>query len=170
MNTPNEPISRIHEYAKLHALTLFDEFGHGVHGSVFAAESQHEKSAGLLQWAVKVHKNVADYRRERDIYLRLQENEVMLIRGCNVPQLLRFDDEFLIIEMTAVQRPFLLDFAGAFLDKAPDFSEEVMADWLVEKRELFGKCWPEVAAILRALEVMGIYYIDVAPRNISLPE
>ena len=170
MSIPSEPIARVREYAKRHALALVDEFGHGVHGSVFAAESQPEKSAGLLQWAVKVHKNEADYRRERDIYLRLEENDVTQIRGCDVPQLMRFDDEFLIIEMTAVRRPFLLDFAGAFLDKAPDFSDEVMADWLAKKREQFGARWPEVAAILRVLEGFGIHYMDVSPKNISLPE
>jgi hypothetical protein len=69
--------------------------------------------------------------------------------------------------MTLVARPFVLDFAGAFLDKAPDFSEEVLADWRAEKQEQFGRSWPEVQAILRTLAGYGVFMIDVNPGNIS---
>jgi len=33
----------------------------------------------------------------------------------------RFADDLLAIEMTIVTPPFILDFAGAYLDPAPDF-------------------------------------------------
>ena len=69
--------------------------------------------------------------------------------------------------MTVVSRPFLLDFAGAYLDWSPDFSDEVMADWRAEKLEQFGERWPEVEAILRILQTYGIFMIDVHPGNIS---
>jgi len=84
-----------------------------------------------------------------------------------VPQLLGFDDELWVIEMTVVARPFVLDFAGAYLDFPPDFSEEVLADWQAEKHEQFGSRWPEVQAILRALEGYGVYMVDVNPGNVS---
>jgi hypothetical protein len=92
---------------------------------------------------------------------------MVLIRGCTIPELIGYDDELWIIEMTMVFRPYVLDFAGAFLDKAPDFSEVVMADWQAEKQEQFGAHWPEAAAILRELETYGIFVIDVNPANIS---
>jgi hypothetical protein len=72
-----------------------------------------------------------------------------------------------VIEIEIVQRPFVLDFAGAYLDFAPDFSEEVMADWELEKREQFDTRWPEVRAILAELEEFGVFMLDVNPGNVS---
>ena len=100
--------------------------------------------------AIKVHKQEPDYCRERDAYLRLREHEITIIRGCNVPELIAYDDELWIIQMTVVARPFVLDFGGAFLDRPPEFSEEVLAEWRVEKLEQFGKRWPDVQASMRA--------------------
>jgi hypothetical protein len=84
-----------------------------------------------------------------------------------VPQLLNIDEEFRALEMTIVRPPFLLDFAGAYLDGAPDFSEDVLRQWQEEKAEIFGERWPEVARILAVLEALGIYLRDINPRNIS---
>jgi hypothetical protein len=64
----------------------------------------------------------------------------------------------------------VLDFGGAYLDQAPDFSDEVMADWRAEKKEQFGARWGEVQAILRALEAYGVFMIDVNPGNISFAD
>jgi hypothetical protein len=114
------------------------------------------------QSAIKVHRREPDYRRERDAYLRLKENDLIVICGCHVPELVRYDDDLWIIEMTVVARPFVLDFAGAFLDQRPDFSEEVLADWRVEKQEQFGPRWPEVEGVIRFLEGYGIYLVDVS--------
>ncbi|HYV34934.1 MAG TPA: hypothetical protein VE988_04465 [Gemmataceae bacterium] len=66
-----------------------------------------------------------------------------------------------------MKRPFVLDFGGAYLDKPPDFSDEVMADWAVEKQEQFGSRWPEAHAILRHLESYGVLMVDVNPGNIA---
>lgn len=73
------------------------------------------------QSAIKVHERETDYGRERDVYIRLGLNGVTDIRGCEVPELMGFDDSLWVLEMTVVRRPFVLDFAGAFLDQAPDF-------------------------------------------------
>jgi hypothetical protein len=156
-------IQRLQEYANGHALILSTELGAGVHGIVFSAKSQIDGG----KTAVKVQEHVADYARERDVYLRLQELSITQIRGCNVPQLLAFDDELLAIEMTVVSRPFVLDFVGAYLDLPPEYPEEVMAEWAIEKREQFGEQWNEVQAILRALEAYGVFMMDVNPGNIS---
>jgi hypothetical protein len=163
-------ILRAKEYAEWRGLALGKELGHGVHGIVFAMESQPERGVSVVQSAVKVHEHEPDYCRERDVYLRLKENAVTAICGCHVPQLLRYDDRLWIIEVTVVSRPFVLDFAGAFLDRAPDFSEEVLADWEAEKEDQFGTRWREVQAILRALASYGIHLIDVSPSNVALGE
>ena len=68
---------------------LGDPLGSGVHGSVFAAENQMQ----AIQLAVKIHAREPDYRRERDVYLRLQKHGVFEICQCAVPQLLGYDDE-----------------------------------------------------------------------------
>jgi hypothetical protein len=84
--------------------------------------------------------------------------------------LLSTDEGFRAIEMTIVRSPFLLDFADAHLDEAPDFSEDVLRQWEEEKAEIFGEKWSEVTRILAALHAFGIYLLDINPRNISFPE
>jgi hypothetical protein len=143
MSTQGDLLRRAREYTERHDLVLGDQLGRGVHGIVFAAESQPKKGENAIQSAIKVHQHEPDYCRERDVYLRLQENGLAAIGECHVPELLRHDDELWVIEMTVVTRPFVLDFAGAFLDKPPDFPEEVIAEWRLEKTDQFGARWPE---------------------------
>ena len=156
-------IRRLEEYARHRQLRLLEPLGSGVHGIVFAAESQLQFSVSAL----KAHESLSGYTRERDAYLHLQRFEVESILGCNLPALLDFNDELQIIEITIVKRPFVLDFAGAYLFQPPDFPEEVMAEWRAEKREQYGERWPDVQAILRELERLDIHMIDVNPGNIS---
>jgi hypothetical protein len=170
MSLNNELIHRASEYAQHHGLVLGKQLGFGVHGIVFVAKSQPQSGVPASQSAIKVHRQEPDYRRERDVYLRLQTNGITAIHGCHVPELVRYDDGLLIIEMTIVAQPFVLDFAGAFLDSTPDFSDEVMAEWRAEKVEQFGSRWHEVEAIMHFLRGLGIHFIDVTPNNIVLPE
>jgi hypothetical protein len=102
------------------------------------------------------------------VYLRLQHLGVAQIRGCHVPQLLGYDDDLLIIEMTVVTPPYVLDFAGAYLDRPPDYSEQTLAEWEAEKREQFGDGWCEVQRILWTLERHGIHLLDISPSNIRV--
>src|SRR5262249_49189931 len=145
-------LRRVTLYAERRRLVVGNRLGSGVHGSVFAAIYQTEAA----QSAVKVHEREPAYCRERDVYIRLKEHGVTEIRGCNVPELIAFDDELWVIEMTIVARPFVLDFAGARLDWPVDFSEETLADWRRDKQEQFGPRWAEVQAILGQLEGFGI--------------
>ncbi|MBI2480161.1 MAG: hypothetical protein HYV60_16480 [Planctomycetia bacterium] len=72
--------------------------------------------------------------------------------------------------MEVVTRPLVLDFAGAYLDKPPDYPDEVLAEWRTEKQEQFGGRWAEVELILSSLERHGIYMVDVSPDSISFSE
>jgi hypothetical protein len=47
------------------------------------------------------------------------------MEGFHVPEVTRCNDAILVIELTLVTRPFVLDFARACLDFPPDFSLEV---------------------------------------------
>ena len=153
-------------YAAQHRLRLAEPLGFGVHGSVFVTENNPK--AG--DTALKVLREAKPYRRERDVYLRLKQTAVTEILGFKVPQLIGFDDDLLAIEMTIVTRPFLLDFAGAYLDSFPEFSPEVWVDWEIEKREQFGPRWSTVRRVLAALEELDIHVIDVTPSNIGFRE
>jgi len=92
---------------------------------------------------------------------------VIKILDFDVPQFISADDTLLTIEMSIVKRPFVLDFAGAYLDTPPSFSDEIWADWETEKREQFENRWPKVQAVLAALEELEIYMVDVSPSNIA---
>ena len=73
--------------------------------------------------------------------------------------------------MTIVRQPFLLDFANAYLDIAPDFSAEVMEEWDAEKSEQFGDHWGQVLHVLAILrDRFGIHLLDVNPGNITFRE
>jgi hypothetical protein len=135
-------------------------------GTVFAAEDNTKPGF----FAVKFHREQRPFERECRVYQRLREERTTRILGFNVPQLLRIDEEFRAIGMTIVRPPFLLDFADALLDEAPDFSEDVLRQWEEDKAEIFGERWPEVTRILAALQAFDIYLFDINPRNISFPE
>ena len=150
-------------YATQHRLRLAERLGFGIHGIIFAAEN---KRAGGLT-AIKAHREFEPYGRELDVYERLRDIGVSKIHGFNVPQLVRHDDQLRVIEMSIVVRPFVLDFAGAYLDAPPDFPAEIWREWEVEKSEQFDVRWPGVQAVLTALEEWDIYMVDVSPSNIA---
>jgi hypothetical protein len=150
------------EYASKHALDLAERLGSGIHGIVHVIESKTQPG----KTALKLHRTSVAYLRERQIYQRLREARVSKIFGFHTPQLVRFDDELMAIEMTIVTPPFLLDFAGAYLDSPPEFSNEIWAEWEAEKREHFGARWELVLAILSELRRLGIHMLDPSPSNI----
>jgi hypothetical protein len=153
-------------YAARHELRLAERLGFGVHGIIHVAE--HKPHGGRT--AIKAHREPGPYRRERAAYERLRQARVTEVLGFNVPQFIRADDELRVVEMTIVARPFVLDFAGAYLDQRSDFSEEAWAAWESEKREQFDRRWPDVLRVLAALEEFGIYMLDVSPGNIAFAD
>jgi len=72
-----------------------------------------------------------------------------------------------VIEMSIVTRPFVLDFAGAYLDAPPAFPDEIWTDWEAQKSEQFDIRWPKVQAVLAALTDLDIHMVDVSPSNIA---
>lgn len=170
MGSKEAALQRATEYAKKYGLVLGRELGYGMNGVVYVAKGQNPTPGKPSHSAVKACHSETEFTRERDVYFRLQECGLTTVRSCKLPELLEYNDDLWIIEMTIVTRPFCLDFGGAYLEKPPDFSEEVMADWQAEKIEQFGKHWPEVQAIIAVLEVHGIYLMDVHPKNIAFAD
>src|SRR5947207_15845046 len=123
MSVDTITLGKVRTYAERHQLWIGAPLGSGTHGNVFIAEGNVQPANS----AVKVHKEEEAYHREFRVYERLLENQLIEIEGFHIPQLLRADDELLVIEMTIVEPPFLLDFGGAYLDRPPEFPEEVWA-------------------------------------------
>lgn len=119
------------------------------------------------QSAIKVFRHERLFQRERDVYQRLTERHVVRILGFDVPQLVGFDNDLWVVEMTIVSPPFVLDFAGAYLDQKPDYPPEVLADWMEEKAEQFDERWSKVQAIMWAFSKLGVFLADVKPGNIE---
>jgi hypothetical protein len=155
---PNAPV-----YAARYRLQLAERLGSGRQGTVFVAHGNAEEG----QSAVKVHHSIESYLRERAVYNRLREAGIVEILGFNVPQLIRFDDELRAIEMTIVERPFVLDFASAWLDARPEFPEDAWVCWAADKREQFEERWEIVQEVIAAFAELGIHLLDVSPSNIA---
>lgn len=108
------------------------------------------------------------FSREVTAYQRLAECGLNTLHGLAIPELLGNESDLLVIEMTILRPPFLLDFGKAYVDRPPPYwnDEQLMANAYREWEELLDERWQEVAALLGALQSLGIYYVDPRPGNI----
>ncbi|MBL9123946.1 MAG: hypothetical protein JNG90_09970 [Planctomycetaceae bacterium] len=138
-----------------------ERLGHGNDGTVW-------KSSRLSAVKACIHRD--RYQNELECYVRLKHAGVRRIGAFDVPFLEDFDDNLMVIEMSIVSPPFLLDFGKVHIDSPPPYwgDPQVMANWHTEKRELFGEeKWRVVQGLVRHLQhVHRIYYIDPNPGNI----
>lgn len=156
---PEDIQERLSQYTGRRGVQVMHPLGDGKDGNVFSTS---------LATAVKGFRRREAYERELACYRRLAEHAVIEVRGYHVPKLVAWDDELLVIEMTVVQPPFLLDFAETTLDVAPDFSDEVIEQWHADKLEEFGASrWEEVQRVIAFMRGhYGIHLLDVNPGNI----
>ena len=90
------------------------------------------------------------------------------VRGHAVPRMLDHDDALGVIAMSVVTLPYVLDFAKVSMDAAPDFPQEVMRAEERRAARLFGQVlWPRVVGIVAEFRRMGIWLLDLNPRNIG---
>jgi len=82
------------------------------------------------------------------------------------------DGELKAIEISIVQRPFVLDFAGAKLPhEVPDFDEEIMAEHHEHLRELFGERWTDALHVAEMFRLAtGYTLLDIHPGNIAFAD
>jgi hypothetical protein len=118
------------QYSKARNITLnFDRpLGSGIDGRVWPSDRDT---------AAKVFERQHNYLLECECYQRLRAAHVSKLRDFAVPKLVDFDDELLVVEMTIVSPPFLLDFGKVHFDRRPEFSAETLAEWRESMRELF---------------------------------
>jgi hypothetical protein len=151
---------RARQFEERYGTTLTHQLGFGFDGTVMVTRERH---------AVKFFTRPEAYGRELRAYQLIQENGITEILGHQVPELIRWDDELQVIEMSIVQPPFLLDFAGAYPeDDAPDFPPEVWEEWRADKAEQFGERWPDADRIIDEFRRrVGLVLLDVNPGNIK---
>src|SRR5690606_32413612 len=102
---------RAQDYAAGRDTRPLRQLGAGYDGVVY--ESNRLTAMKALRYPELFH-------RERDVYLRLYDRGVDEVCGCRVPRLVDYSDRLSVVEMEIVQPPFVLDFAGAYLDRRPD--------------------------------------------------
>lgn len=154
--------TRASVYAERRNMFVERRLGFGKDGSVYQSS---------LSTAIKVFARRDAYVRELACYQRFAAHDIEEIRGHVVPRLLDAADDLGVLEMEIVSAPYLLDFADAWLDIAPDFTAEVMEEWETEKREQFGSRWAEVQLVLAELRGhYGVHLLDVNPGNITFGE
>lgn len=119
--------------------------------------------------ALKVFERERNYNAEVKCYQILERHGCCKIDIFNVPELLGYSDQLMVVEMTIVTAPYLLDFGKAYFQR-PDFSPEVWGDAKEKAKSEFGSDWQQVQDALYELQLMGIYYVDENPRNIRCRE
>src|SRR5690349_16330026 len=72
----------------------------------------------------------------------------------------------MIVEMTIVNPPFLIDFGKCYLDQRPPYDESQQRIELAKLRRVFKSNFSRLQGILWKLQQIGIYYVDARPANI----
>ncbi len=147
-------------YGESQGISIEKSLGYGSDGSVWKTSRRT---------AVKVFHSSSIYAVELECYRRLQEAQVSEICGFAVPRLAAHSDELLAIEMSLVNPPYVLDFGKVALDRQPDYPPATIAYVRAEQQEWWGELYPTIQAIVRRLQMLGIYYADPKPGNI-MPE
>lgn len=154
---PEELIDRKTQYCERRGLTVIDMRGYGVDGAIW------ETDAGTM---LKVFRRSRPFRAEMKVYERLELKSLYRLAGFAIPLVVHHDEEFLTIEMTIVEPPYILDFAGAQLDARPTDAE--LEERKLTLRSLFGNRAFDVSRLLEALLQYGIHYTDVHAQNIRV--
>lgn len=139
---------------------IIDELGSGTDGWVFSLEPHS---------VVKVHEHKRRFFMELRAYERLKRHRVTSIAGCNVPVLRGHDPDALILEMSFVSPPYVIDFGKSRLDTPADFNDDAWRYWERKIEYMYGEDTGWALRVHRHLiEKYGIYHDDVKPDNINL--
>lgn len=81
------------------------------------------------------------------------------------------DARLMVIEMTVVRPPCVIDFGNSRLDVKPDYTQEQWDYWFEKLADDFGEVnWPEAEAVYYELKnKWGIYHLDLSTNNVRFP-
>jgi len=151
---------RADRYARQTGQVLLGLLGQGKDGGVWVTSIGH---------AIKAHERAESYRAERNAYMRFRDVGLDEVNGFAVPSLMGYDDDLLVIEMTIVPPPFVVDFASVVLDIDPELIEDEGHTLEDLVRERFGD--DRVGDVLGIREELivraGAYLSDLHGHNIK---
>lgn len=94
------------------------------------------------------------------------ERAVQKVAGFNVPTITDHENTLLVVEMTIVSAPFVLDFATAGLDEPIHLDAEGWLAWEEDLRDRFDDDYRTVRLVFYALQRYGVFLNDIHPGNI----
>lgn len=153
------------QYETRHNCRLLGPLGPGPGQDGFVQQSSRAT-------AVKFFDRLDRFQRELEVYCILQAKGIACIAAHNVPELADWDEELLAIEMSIVERPFVLDFAGAKLPaEVPDFDPEILEEHHERMREMFGDRLDDALHVAALFErETGFILLDIHPGNIAFAD
>lgn len=119
------------------------------------------------QTVVKVHLHPFRFRNELSVYQRLAEHGINRVGIFRVPELRSFDESLRVIEISAVEPPFLIDFGKSRL--LEDWEDVSTAEFEAKFEREFS---PERAAIASQVfsqlkNKYGVLHLDMSPYNLN---
>ncbi|HQX53532.1 MAG TPA: hypothetical protein PLY87_29155 [Planctomycetaceae bacterium] len=155
---PDEIVERLEKYCHHQGIAIAPgPPGIGLEAMVWITE---------MDSVIKVHRLATTFDAEFAVYQKLAETNTHRLKGFAIPQLLHYDTELLVMELSFVRPPYILDFGAASVSpRPPDFDLDRIE---TEFQRQFGREWPEVRRLLEALMQIGIYYSDAHDKNIRL--
>ncbi|HTW96021.1 MAG TPA: hypothetical protein VMD30_14560 [Tepidisphaeraceae bacterium] len=156
---------RIPEFEAIYQCRLVGVVGPGLGRDGFVLRSNRLT-------AVKFFDHADRFLREHEVYQILKARDIWQVAGHNTPRLLLANQSLRTIEMTLVERPFILDFAGAMRhEEVPDFPPHVIEEHLQRVQDLFGNRWADALRVADVFRQMtGFTLLDIHPGNIAFPD
>jgi len=121
----------------------------------------------LRHTVIKAFYRRKNYAHELECYQRLKSAGIRKVREFEVPELIRYDDSLMVIEMGFVSPPYILDFGKAHLHD-PRWEPHILEEWNERMAEWWGEDAKQVRLALAALKRYGIWYYDAKPGNVLL--
>jgi hypothetical protein len=121
---------------------------------------------------VKFFDRIERFQRELQVYQHLEARGIYTIAGHAVPELIGADEELWAIEMTIVDRPFLLDFAEARpAHEVPDFEPHVLQEYTERLKDVFDDRWTDAVHVAEMFrQATGFTLMDLHPGNIAFSD
>jgi hypothetical protein len=156
---------RVADYETRHGCRLL-----GVLGAGRGQDGMVMRSDRLT--AVKFFDRLDRFQREWEVYHLLTTRGIHNVAGHEIPRLIDADEQLRAIEMSIVERPFLLDFAGAKRPhEVPDFEQHVIDEHMERLVELFeGRVGDALHVVEAFRRATGFVLLDIHPGNVAFGE
>lgn len=158
LEIPSEITDRLKDYCNDRGVAADKLIGYGVDGFVWRTEQNS---------VLKVHRHSREFERECAAYQRLKEHGIRRLRGFAIPVLLDYDTGLLVLELSFVFPPFVLDFGAASVDGPMEGVDVDSDEFREDVRRRYLHHADDVLLLIDALRLYGVYLSDIHPGNIQ---